>query len=202
MEKIYDSLEGYIYRIQFNCPGNKHDGEYYYGCTLNLRKRKNKFNCMTHPYCGAKFEELRQKHGTSCFLFELVEVITEFNITKKDMIKRLEAREGFWILKSDSVEKGLNSNYGGGGRLGVTVPDDVRTKISQKMTGIKRREETKQRMSEAKKKKIRAIMNDGSEQEYPSIGAAARANNLSTSAVSVASRLHRACRSGVTFIRA
>ena len=65
MEKIYDSLEGYIYRIQFNCPGDKHDGEYYYGCTLNLRKRKNKFNCMTHPYCGAKFEELRQEHGVS-----------------------------------------------------------------------------------------------------------------------------------------
>jgi len=106
MEKIYDSLEGYIYRIQFNCPGDKHDGEYYYGCTLNLRKRKNKFNCMTHPYCGAKFEELRQKHGTSCFLFELVEVITEFNITKKDMIKKLEAREGFWILKTDSEKKG------------------------------------------------------------------------------------------------
>ena len=202
MEKIYDSLEGYIYRIQFNCPGDKHDGEYYYGCTLNLRKRKNKFNCMTHPYCGAKFEELRQKHGTSCFLFELVEVITEFNITKKDMMKRLEARESFWILKTDSVEKGLNSNYGGSGRLGVTVPDDVRTKISQKMTGIKRGEETKQRMSEAKKKKIRAIMSDGSEQEYPSIGAAASANNLSISAVSIAYRLHRTCRSGVTFVRA
>ena len=202
MEKIYDSLEGYIYRIKFNCPGDKHDGEYYYGCTLSLRKRKNKFNCMTHPYCGAKFEELRQKHGTSCFLFELVEVITEFNITKKDMIKKLEAREGFWILKSDSVEKGLNSNYGGGGRLGMAMPNEVKEKISQTMTGIKRGEETKQKMSNAKKKRIRAIMSDGSEQEYPSIGAAASANNLSISAVSMAYRLNRKCRSGVTFVRA
>lgn len=202
MEKIYDSLVGYIYRIQFNCINHEHDGEYYYGCTLNFNSRKSKFNCLKHPYAGTKFEKLRQQHGPRCFYLEIVEIVTEFNITKKDMLKKLEAREGVWILRTDSVEHGLNSNYGGGGRLGVTVPDDVRTKISQKMTGIKRREETKQRMSEAKKKKIRAIMNDGSEQEYPSIGAAARANNLSTSAVSVASRLHRACRSGVTFIRA
>lgn len=202
MEKIYDSLEGYIYRIQFNCPGDKHDGEYYYGCTLNLRKRMNKFNCMTHPYCGAKFEELRQQHGTSCFLFELVEIITEFNITKKDMIKRLEAREGFWILKTDSVEKGLNSNYGSGGRLGMAMPNEVKEKISQTMTGIKRGEETKQKMSNAKKKRIRAIMSDGSEQEYPSIGDAASANHLSISAVSMAYRHNRKCRSGVTFVRA
>lgn len=202
MEKIYDSLVGYIYRIQFNCPGNEHDGEYYYGCTLDLRKRKNKFNCMKCPYSGKKIEKLRQKYGTNCFAFEIVEIITEFNITKKDMISKLEAREGVWIIKADSVENGLNSNYGGGGRLGMVVPDDVREKISLKMTGIKRDESTKQKISEARRIKIKAVLSDGSEQEYPSIGAAANANNLSISAVSAAYRLNRTCRSGITFVRA
>ena len=205
MEKIYDSLEGYIYRIQFNCPGDKHDGEYYYGCTLNLRKRMNKFNCMTHPYCGAKFEELRQQHGTSCFLFELVEIITEFNITKKDMIKRLEAREGYWITFTDSVENGLNSNYGGGGRLGMTVPDDVRQKISATMKGIKRSDETKQRMRNAKQTemvRIKAVMLDGTEVEYQSITEAAHGTGLSIAGVSKAYRRGKACRSGILFQRA
>ncbi len=205
MEKIYDSLEGYIYRIRFNCPGDKHDGEYYYGCTLNLRKRKNKFHCMTHPYCGAKFEELRQKHGTSCFLFELVEIITEFNITKKDMIKRLEAREGYWITFTDSVENGLNSNYGGGGRLGMTVPDDVRQKISATMKGIKRSDETKQRMRNAKQTemvRIKAVMLDGTEVEYQSITEAAHGTGLSIAGVSKAYRRGKACRSGILFQRA
>ena len=203
-DKIFDSLDGWIYRLRFNCPGNKHDGECYYGCCFDLNHRMSSFRSLKQKYAGKKLEELRQTYGASCFTMSVVEVVTEYNITKSDMMRKLEAREGYWITSTDSVENGLNSNYGGGGRLGMTVPDDVRQKISATMKGIKRSDETKQRMRDAKQTKmvrIKAVMPNGTKVEYQSITEAAHGTGLSIAGVSKAYRRGKACRSGILFQR-
>jgi len=150
---------------------NKENGKWYVGQAVDIAKRwqEHKKPRSAKNNAGLKLQRAFAKHGYDGFEWFVLEECDE---------AQLDNREQFWIAKKDSFKNGYNMTLGGGGRRGYTlstetrakigaansaywtvhekhIPLEVREKISKsnkgKRTGMRASEETKSKMSQARK---------------------------------------------------
>ena len=130
---------------------NKKTGECYIGNTIHEKARASKFKDMNHPYAGRKMEDARRRYD---FEYEVLTTIKSKD--KKDLKRRLDEYEGYYIKAFNSCNNGYNTGHGGNGTKGVKMPDDQKQKISKALKGKPKpetSEETRKKMSESKKGK-------------------------------------------------
>lgn len=140
-----------IYKIR-----NLINGKIYVGSTQKIaRKRKEEHFCelLGGYHFNKHLQSSFNKHGKSCFLFEIIENIDLSQIIdEKDRYKYLLEREIFYI-------KSLNPQYNicneiRGGKLGRIVSEETREKLSLCNLGKKRSEQTKEKIRLARSKQI------------------------------------------------
>ena len=142
--------EGVIYRYV-----NKKTGECYIGNTIHEKARASKFKDMNHPYAGRKMEDARRRYD---FEYEVLTTIKSKD--KKDLKRRLDEYEGYYIKAFNSCENGYNTGHGGNGTKGVKMPEEQKQKISKALKGKPKpetSEETRKKMSESHKGKKKSI---------------------------------------------
>jgi group I intron endonuclease len=115
------------------------NGKTYVGKSINIEERFKSYQYEGRRKNQLKLNNSIKKYGLENHVFELLEECSEFDLNK---------REIYWIDKLDTVKNGLNLMYGG---QGGKQSQEVKDKKSKTMTGRKASEETKQKMSQAKK---------------------------------------------------
>lgn len=96
---------GIIYK--YTSPSNK----CYIGQTMNERKRRSDFLCITTSYSGPKIENARKKYGPENFQYEVLFVIESYD--KKEVRDLLNTKEKEYIILFDSINNGYNIDEGG-----------------------------------------------------------------------------------------
>ncbi len=127
----------FVYKVT-----NTENGKSYIGITsrsTDKRWKEHLSRAKSGQRNGRLYAALR-KYGEEKF-----EVTTIDQVDCEDSVRELEKK---YIQEFDSYENGYNCNLGGYGFL--TVPDDIRKKISEAQKGKVISEETKKKMSEAK----------------------------------------------------
>ena len=115
------------------------NGKTYVGKSTNIEERFKSYQYEGRRKNQLKLNNSIKKYGLENNVFELLEECSEFDLNE---------REIYWIDKLDTVKNGLNLMYGG---QGGKQSQEVKNKKSKTMTGRKASEETKQKMSQAKK---------------------------------------------------
>lgn len=134
-------IEGVIYR--YKSPS----GKYYIGQTVDETQRRWNF-LSDKRYGGPKIDNARKKYGPENFEYTVLMKVEGDN---PDEVKHyLDALEIGFIKMYNSIDEGYNITKGGGGCYGFHHSDEVKERISKKLTGIKKSEETKKKMSEVK----------------------------------------------------
>jgi group I intron endonuclease len=111
----------------------------YIGQSLNSLDREKSYRNEYKTHIGPKLYNSIKKYGWENHKFEIIEECME---------EILNEREKYWIKHFNSVNKGLNLQYGGkGGR----PSEETKLKKSKSMTGKKASLETKIKMSNSKK---------------------------------------------------
>ena len=105
------SYHAIIYSWTCVVPG-KDFGKKYIGQTRNEKQRYSAFLDLSRQYAGVKLEDSRQKYGPEGFKREILREIEEDNLDKlQDQINRWEV---YYIKQYDTIEKGFNTQLGGG----------------------------------------------------------------------------------------
>lgn len=140
---------------------NRITGKSYIGLTSNelYERKKSHFHYSFVEPDNSYFHKAIRKYGKESFEWEIL----EDNISD---IALLKEREIFNILKHDTyIPNGYNSTKGGDGRLGFKATEETKLKLRNAWTDERKKnfslkmknrhvsEETKRKMSEAKKGK-------------------------------------------------
>ena len=122
---------------------NKINGKKYVGQATNLKVRQRDWNCLTQPYAGTAINAARAKYGLDAFDFEILKECDddELDYWEKYYIKELNTKAPY----------GYNLTDGGEGMTGYTHSEETRKKISKAKKGKKQSEVTKKKRSEALK---------------------------------------------------
>lgn len=86
-------------------------GKVYIGQTMNERKRRSDFLCITTQYSGPKIENARKKYGPENFQYEVLFTIE--SLDKKEVRDILNSKEKEYIILFDSINHGYNIDEGG-----------------------------------------------------------------------------------------
>lgn len=125
-----------IYLITNTLDSKKYVGQTWYP----LQRRFKGHACKNNRGCPYLYRAIT-KHGLPAFTIELLTTCTTqetADLAEQQYIQQYE---------TTNKEKGYNLSKGGQYGKGE-MPEEVRQRISEKLTGIKRSEETKQKMSE------------------------------------------------------
>lgn len=128
-------MQGVIYKLT-----NKVNGMMYIGQTMDLKKRITR-----HLYASKSTEHTNGKYPISLAIAEFginsfeCEVLwkSEESSDKKAIREELNKKEVFYIKEYDSVRKGYNQTYGGGGLLGYRLSPESIEKVRQGNLGKK-----------------------------------------------------------------
>lgn len=130
-----------IYKIE-----NMLNGKCYVGSAVVLKRRlikhKTELNCGKHH--SQKLQRAWKKYGSDSFLFEVIEYVED----PQDLI----AREQEWIDTFLSAETGYNVCAVAGSALGVKKSPASIARTAQAHRGMKRSEQTRQRIRDARAK--------------------------------------------------
>jgi len=142
-------------------------GKVYVGSAININRRwsTHRMKLKENKHHSIKLQNSVNKHGINNFIFEVIEECYQ-NI----MIER----EQYWIDSLDSYNNGYNSNPKAGSSLGRTpwnkglkgvhkMSEETKQKMSEAKKGKQKTEETKQKMSEAMKGNKHGVGNKGKE---------------------------------------
>lgn len=158
--KIENLVIGVVYRYYTA------DGKSYVGCTINERKRRYAWNWKNNTYGGVKIASARKELGLSAFTYERLCVVP--GGSKEEVLKKIEEKETSYIKLFDSFNNGYNTNEGGRGQKGVSVPKERRAKIKE----------------HSHKKAVRLVPDDGSADHIvESMMEASRELNVSVSQI-------------------
>lgn len=135
---------GYIYIRTLISTGLK-----YVGQTVDIEHRNSQWRDTNNPYAGKKINKARKENGVSDtdWLLEVIEIKAP---TEEERDRQLDVLEEIKIIENDSVNNGYNQSYGRGMK-GLHHTPSAKAMISKKLTGIKRSDETKRKISEAAK---------------------------------------------------
>ena len=130
-------MEGIIYCYHCIPTGKK-----YIGKTLYEAKRKQDHKYNVSIKTSTKFYNAVRKYGWDNFVYGIIETV-EANL--------LENVEKFYIQKYNTMINGYNMTIGGDGKFGWKATPETKEKIKKSNTGKVISEETKRKISEAKK---------------------------------------------------
>ena len=121
------------------------NGKKYVGQATDLKERQRKWKCLTQKYAGTAINNARKKYGIEAFGFEILKECEddELDYWEKYYIKELNTKAPY----------GYNLTDGGEGMTGYTHSEETRKKISDAKKGKKQSEEAKKKRSEALKGK-------------------------------------------------
>lgn len=129
--------------IGIYCIKNNLNNKVYIGQSININHRIQEHisllnrNCHSNSYLQRSFN----KYGIENFSHEIIEECSE---------ELLSEREIYWINYYDSYNNGYNLTEGGEGLRGYKFNNDTKSKISKSLIGIKRSEETRNKISISK----------------------------------------------------
>lgn len=113
-------------------------GKSYIGQTTNEKARKKLWNSSKYHYAGDKIDRARAKYGNNSFVYQ---VLFTKEFCSKEIAKFwLNVVESYYIQEYNTVEKGYNCEYGGGGNSNHSGA------INHHHGGYKLSEETKKRI--------------------------------------------------------
>ena len=99
---------------------NLETGERYIGRSGNLKQRRFEHFCPSRLIKSDPLYKSMQVYGRSCFVFGVIEYITESGL--------LPAKEEYWIA---ALKPEYNINAGGLGNKGYVVSEQTKAKLSQ-----------------------------------------------------------------------
>lgn len=130
--------QGLIYAIY-----NKETGQYYVGQTIHeLNKRWKEHLYQASRMNDAPLYRSIRKYGAGKFNIRVIEECS---------VSILDDRETHWISEYDSYNNGYNQTSGAGGQYRIS--DEVKSRISDTMTGTQKSPEHVKNISEALKRK-------------------------------------------------
>lgn len=128
-------IEGIIYK--YTSPS----GKSYIGQTINEHLRRKSWFSRKYHYAGSKIDRARAKYGKCNFIYEVL-VRNQYS-NKTLAVTDLNRLEIYYIGLYDTYRNGYNCTIGGDGVLGMTMPEEARKVLSQKLTGRKLSEKHK-----------------------------------------------------------
>ena len=139
---------GYIYLRT-----NKINGKKYVGQTIDIDKRQREWNCFLHHYAGKAIYNARKKYGADSFDFEILIECQDDEMNKWEM---------YYIEKLNTkVPYGYNMTDGGEGMNGCSISDETRTKMSEAKKGKTPWNKGKKNIYSEETKKKMGIKNKG-----------------------------------------
>ena len=134
---------------------NKVTGKIYIGITnqgSGARYRHHWYEARIGE--SAPIHKSMAKYGEENFTLEIIDFA--------DTYEELKEKEKFWIKELNSMDRkiGYNLTEGGDGTFGKTHSEETKEKIRQKAIGRKVSDETKKKMSEARKGKCSDIQRE------------------------------------------
>lgn len=140
-------MHGWVYRFFL-----KADGRSYVGSTVDLRKRRNLHVCLLRSgrHSSVPLQNAWNKYGEDAFGFE---VLQEGDFESDE---QLRAKEGEWMGRFPRL---LNTAPVAGSILGIKRRPDTVEKMKRSLIGQKRTDESRQRISEAQRRRDPATRN-------------------------------------------
>ena len=126
---------------------NNITGKSYIGYAVDgLENRKPEHKSLAKKGNGYYFHRTIRKYGWDNFLW----ILLEQGVTDFELLKELER---YWIKEFDTFYNGYNLTEGGRGRFGCKHTEETRKKLSKAKKGHIVTEETRKKMSETHKGK-------------------------------------------------
>lgn len=133
---------GYIYLRTNLLNGKQYVGQV---TEKQFKKRQWAWNDLKHPYAGVLINNARAKYGLSAFGFEILKECSD---------DELDYWETYFIEKLNTkAPNGYNLTEGGGGNRGYVLSEETKRKMSEAKRGKPRSEETKRKISDTQKGK-------------------------------------------------
>lgn len=127
MKNSNGKFVGIVYRYTNNVECSE-KGRCYIGATVDPESRQYAWS-KSSSYAGYKINLARIHFGI--FDWGYMELETIIADTLKELVRKLEEREAYWIQYYDSFHNGYNSNFGGRGNKGVPRSTETCLKISE-----------------------------------------------------------------------
>jgi group I intron endonuclease len=130
--------------IGIYCIENIKDNKKYIGKAINIEKRwmKHKTYLKANTHINKHLQQAWNKHGREVFNFYIIEECEREKLSEKEI---------FYISYFNCMKDGYNFTSGGDGVLNFKVSDETKKKLSDINTGKKHSQETKDKISKAKK---------------------------------------------------
>ena len=148
----YGEIYKYTLKATEKSIANGDAGKCYVGQTGNTKKRQGDWDNPNKPYAGPEINEKRRIYPPEDWEREVL--VSRTYMKKSTRNKKLDELEAEVIKKYNTVENGFNTSYGRG-MLGIHHTEESRRKISQALSGVKKKEAHKKNISKGMKKSWR-----------------------------------------------
>lgn len=115
------------------------NGKQYVGQTSDLKRRERDWRKLNTSYSNKELDEDRIKYGLKNFKLEIIEICEDGESDKK---------ENYYIEKYNTLSPNGYNKYSGGVKgFTFTMKEETKKKISESEKGIRRTDETKEKIS-------------------------------------------------------
>lgn len=148
----YGEIYKYTLKATEKSIANGDAGKCYVGQTGNSKKRQGDWDSQDPRYAGPKINRAREIYPPEDWVREVL--VSRTYMKKSTRNKKLDELETEMIKKFDAVENGFNTSYGRGMK-GLHHTEESRRKISQALSGVKKKEAHRKNISKGMKKSWR-----------------------------------------------
>ena len=140
----YGEIYKYTLKATEKSIANGDAGKCYVGQTGNSKKRQGDWDSQDPRYAGPKINRAREIYPPEDWVREVL--VSRTYMKKSTRNKKLDELETAMIRKYDSVNNGFNTSYGRGMK-GLHHTEESRRKISQALSGVKKKEAHRKNIS-------------------------------------------------------
>ena len=157
----YGEIYKYTLKATEKSIANGDAGKCYVGQTGNSKKRQGDWDSQDPRYAGSKINRAREIYPPEDWVREVL--VSRTYMKKSTRNKKLDELETAMIRKYDSVNNGFNTSYGRGMK-GLHHTEESRRKISQALSGVKKKEAHRKNISKGMKRSWRKRKKKAQEQ--------------------------------------
>ena len=157
----YGEVYKYTLKATEKSIANGDAGKCYIGQTGNTKKRQGDWDSTDPRYAGPKINRAREIYPPEDWVREVL--FSGFYMKESTRKKKIDAMETAMIRKYDSVNNGFNTSYGRGMK-GLHHSKASRLKISQALSGVKKKEAHRKNISKGMKRSWRKRKKKAQEQ--------------------------------------